>query len=115
MAGANIRLRGSVPLWPVTRSYPLPLCCSSSWRWPVSFLDKRPRSVGIIEQVRLLVGNNGAKAVEALLEGSRNTTQGIVATAVGLITLLFGASGVMIELRDALNTIWEVPSRELVS
>jgi membrane protein len=70
---------------------------------------------GIIEQVRLLVGNDGAKAVEALLEGSRNTTHGIVATAVGLITLLFGASGVMIELRDALNTIWEVPSRELAS
>jgi membrane protein len=67
----------------------------------------------IVEQVQMLVGSDGAKAVQALLEGSRNTAHGIVATAVGLITLLFGASGVMIELRDALNTIWEVPTREV--
>jgi membrane protein len=68
---------------------------------------------GIVEQVRMLVGQDGAKAAEALLEGSRSTAHGIVATAIGLITLLFGASGVMIELRDALNTIWEVPTREV--
>jgi len=67
----------------------------------------------IIERVRLLAGNDGAKAVQSLIEGSRNKTQDVIATAVGLIALLFGASGVMIELRDALNTIWEVPSHEV--
>jgi membrane protein len=30
-----------------------------------------------------------------------------------VLTLLFGASGVLIELRDALNTIWEVPTPAL--
>jgi membrane protein len=64
----------------------------------------------IVERVRMLVGNDGAKAVEALIESSRNTRHGIVATAVGLITLLFGASNATTELRDALNTIWEVPT-----
>ncbi|MBV8573105.1 MAG: YihY/virulence factor BrkB family protein [Acidobacteriaceae bacterium] len=67
----------------------------------------------IVERVRMLVGKNGGAGVEALLEGSRNTKHGIIATTVGLIALLFGASGVMIELRDALNTIWEVPTREV--
>jgi len=67
----------------------------------------------IVQQVQMLVGTQGAKATEALLEGSKNTTHGIVATVVGLVTLLFGASGVMIELRDALNTIWEVPTPQL--
>lgn len=65
----------------------------------------------VIGQVAMLVGPPGAKAAAALLEGSHNTTHGIIATLVGLITLLFSASGVLIELRDALNTIWEVPSR----
>ena len=65
---------------------------------------------GIVQQVGMLVGPHGAKATEALLEGSRNTTHGIIATVLGLVTLLFGASGVLIELRDALNTIWEVPT-----
>ena len=67
----------------------------------------------IVQEVQMLVGIQGAKATEALLEGSRNTAHGIVATIVGLLTLLFGASGVMIELRDALNTIWEVPTPQL--
>lgn len=65
---------------------------------------------GVVGQVRMLVGQQGAQATEALLEGSRNTTHGIIATVIGLVTLLLGASGVLIELRDALNTIWEVPT-----
>jgi membrane protein len=68
---------------------------------------------GVVEQVRMLVGPQGAKATEALLQGSRNTTHGIIATVIGVITLLFGASGVLIELRDALNTIWEVPTPQV--
>lgn len=64
----------------------------------------------VVGQVRMLVGSQGAEATDALLKASRSTTQGILATAVGLITLLLSASGVMIELRDALNTIWEIPT-----
>jgi membrane protein len=67
----------------------------------------------VVRQVQMLIGTQGAKATEALLKASRNTTHGIIATTVGMVTLLFGASGVMIELRDALNTIWEVPTPEL--
>jgi len=67
----------------------------------------------VVQQVQMLIGPAGAKAIQAVLEGSHNTTHGILATLIGVITLLFGASGVMIELRDALNTIWEVPSPTL--
>jgi membrane protein len=63
----------------------------------------------LVYQVQDLAGPAGATAVQALLEGARNTTHGVIATIIGLITLLFGASGVLIELHDALNTIWEVP------
>lgn len=63
----------------------------------------------IVRQVQMLVGSQGAQATDALLKGSRDSAQGIVATVVGFVTLLFSASGVMIELRDALNTIWEIP------
>lgn len=67
----------------------------------------------IVQQVQMLVGAQGAKAIEAVLQGSRNTTHGVIATLVGIVTLFFGASGVLIELRDALNTIWEVPTPAL--
>jgi membrane protein len=76
-------------------------------------LGQQAAATDIIGQVQALVGSQGAQAAQALLEGSRNTTHGIIATAFGVLTLLFGASGVLIDLRDALNTIWEVPTPEL--
>lgn len=68
---------------------------------------------GVVEQIQLLAGSEAAKGIQGSLEGSRNTTHGIIATVAGVLTLLFGASGVLIELRDALNVIWEVPTPEL--
>src|SRR5438105_7093522 len=47
----------------------------------------------LAHQIRGLVGDDGAKAVETML-ASHTQAQGIVATVVGLITLVVGASGV---------------------
>src|SRR5579872_2509928 len=66
----------------------------------------------IVEQIEGLTGPQGARGIQALLTGAQNTSHGILATIAGLLTLLFGASGVLLELRDALNTIWEIPQRE---
>ena len=63
----------------------------------------------VVWQIQSLVGSEAANGIQAVLEGTRHSTHGIIATAIGLLTLLFGASGVLIELRDALNTIWEIP------
>jgi membrane protein len=47
-----------------------------------------------------------------LLEGASNPKEGIAATIIGIITLLFGALGVFNALHDSLNTIWEVKEEE---
>jgi membrane protein len=64
----------------------------------------------ILWEVEDMVGPAGTHAIGSLLEGAEHTTHGILATVLGLLALLFGASGVLVELRDALNTIWEVPA-----
>lgn len=64
-----------------------------------------------IAQITALIGPAAGKTVGAFLQGSRNTSHGVIATALGLLTLLFSASGVVVELREALNTIWDVPSK----
>ena len=66
----------------------------------------------VVWQIQSLVGPEAASAIQTVLEGTRHTTHGIIATAIGLLTLFFGASGVLIELRDALNTIWEIPAAQ---
>ncbi len=67
----------------------------------------------IVEHVDKLIGSTAGNALEAFIKGSRNRTHGIIATVFGVVTLLFSASGVVTELRDALNTIWDVPQGDL--
>src|ERR1035437_5055960 len=54
------------------------------------------------------LGGSGALAVNAMLVGASKPHEGIVATVVGVGTLLFAAIGVVVQLKDALNTVWEV-------
>jgi membrane protein len=59
-------------------------------------------------EVEGLLGPQGAEVIQGLLQNASKTGAGIVATAVGVGTLLLGASGAFAQLQDALNTIWEV-------
>jgi membrane protein len=61
-------------------------------------------------QIRDLVGPGGALAIEGLLEGAYKPGTGALATGLGFLTLAFGASSVVGELREALDTIWHVPA-----
>ena len=60
--------------------------------------------------IRGLLGDTGAQAVEAMLKGADRPREGMVATILGLGTLLFAAIGVVVQLKDALNTVWDVKS-----
>ena len=69
----------------------------------------------ILEQFRQMVGNEGARAVEAVLTSAQQPATGAFASLLGLATLLFGASGVFVALRSALNKLWEVKPQEAAS
>jgi membrane protein len=63
----------------------------------------------LVNQIRGLIGQEGAEAVQAMIQNARKPESGgTIATLFGVIALLFGASGVFGQLQDALNTIWEV-------
>jgi len=61
-------------------------------------------------QLNGLLGDAGANAVEAMLSGADHPRQGVIATVFGIGLLVFAALGVVIQLKDALNTIWDVQS-----
>lgn len=65
----------------------------------------------IVGAIGGLVGQQGAEAIQAMIQGASHPASGILATIIGLVTLLLGASGVFGELQDALNTIWEVTEK----
>ena len=61
----------------------------------------------ILNQVSAMLGKEGADAVRGMIEHAQAPASGLLASVLGLFTLLLGASGVFGELRDALNLIWE--------
>ncbi len=63
---------------------------------------------GIEDQLRGLLGPQGANAVEEIIKNSDKPKEGSIATIISVVILLFGASGVFGQLQDSLNTIWEV-------
>jgi membrane protein len=55
-----------------------------------------------------LLGDSGSQAIEAMLKGADRPREGVVATVIGVATLVFAAVGVVVQLKDAFNTVWEV-------
>ena len=62
----------------------------------------------IVGQVQGLMGQEGAAAIESMIANANQMEGGVIASIIGIVILLFGASGVFGQLQDALNTIWEV-------
>jgi membrane protein len=58
-------------------------------------------------QLAGLIGDAGGKAVQSIVANMHQQGGGVVATIVGIATLLFGASGVFVQLQDSMNTIWK--------
>ncbi|HEX2674390.1 MAG TPA: YihY/virulence factor BrkB family protein [Polyangiaceae bacterium] len=55
-----------------------------------------------------VVGSGAADAIQSIAKNARAPGTGVFSIAVGVVVLLFGASGVFGELQAALNTVWDV-------
>lgn len=62
----------------------------------------------IVGQLDGLIGREGARAVQSLLEGASQRRTGMLATVFGSIAFVVAATGAFLELQSALNTIWRV-------
>ncbi len=63
----------------------------------------------LLGQLRGLMGEKGAEAIQLVLAGARNHDSGLRATIIATVLLLFGATSVFAELKDSLDEIWGVP------
>lgn len=73
----------------------------------IAFGDQAARGE-ISREIGSVVGSSAASAIEALVVNARAPSSGVIGSIVGLVILLFGASGAFNELQSALNTIWGV-------
>lgn len=75
------------------------------------FGDEAARG-GITRELGNVMGVQTANVVEEMVANAGKPKAGIAATIIGVIMLLFGASGVFGQLKDALNTIWNVEAKK---
>lgn len=66
----------------------------------------------VVGQIRGLTGEQGARGVQALLEGASQPARSWTATGIGLLTFFIGATGAFLELQTAINGIWRVKPKE---
>jgi membrane protein len=64
-------------------------------------------------QLSGMVGQTAAAAIDSMLAGANQPHQGALATVIGTAVLLFAALGVVVQLKDAFNTVWEVDERKI--
>ena len=60
-----------------------------------------------------MVGQPAADAIDSMLASANKPQQGLLATAIGTALLLFSALGVVVQLKDAFNTVWEVDEKKI--
>lgn len=75
----------------------------AGWIWPPEAVTGQ-----LEEQMTSVVGEGGWQQAKEMMEAARKQSGGGLAAVIGAIVLLFGATGVLVQLQSALNKAWEV-------
>jgi membrane protein len=62
----------------------------------------------LLGQFGSLMGDEGRKLIETLLTNADQPRKGAAAMAIGVIAAVIGATGAFVQLKSALNSVWEV-------
>ena len=69
----------------------------------------------IVGQLSGLIGIDGARGIQALIESANKPAQGLIATGISIAVLIVGATTVFAELQSAMDRIWDVPAAQKAS
>jgi membrane protein len=69
----------------------------------------------VLGEMRELLGDAGANAVQGLLASAHQSGLKGIAAAIGIVTLLVGATSVFGELQNTLDYIWKSPKKSSVA
>jgi membrane protein len=72
------------------------------------FADREQVTGRLTSYMQQTMGETGARQVQTMLQQASQPGRGLVGSLVGLVTLVAGATGVLLELQTALNRAWGV-------
>jgi membrane protein len=73
-----------------------------------AFMDPSDVQGGLESQLRSLMGPSAGGEVRTMIQESERPGGGLIPTIVGIVALIFGATGAMGQLQAALNRAWDV-------
>lgn len=73
-----------------------------------SFYDKKEITTQLSTQIEAMMGGDVASDIESIIGKASETRGTVLASILGIATLLFGATGVFYQLQQMLNRIWQV-------
>lgn len=62
----------------------------------------------ILKEISIMLGPDAAKSIDSMLHNAAINSDSKLFLIIGVVTLLYGASGLFISLQKSLNTIWDV-------
>ncbi len=81
------------------------IAVSSVW------LGKEAAQGYLYKQFEGLLGTVGALQLQEMISNAHISGNTPLATTIGIVTLLFGATGVFLEIQDSINSIWSLKAK----
>jgi len=97
------RLSAALAFYSILSLAPLVILALRIASWAFGNSNAQSQLLG---QVQDLIGYQGREAVVGIIEHAQNPAKGAFASAIGVLTLLFGASGVFGEIRSITCCVW---------
>ncbi|WP_339923807.1 YihY/virulence factor BrkB family protein [uncultured Cyclobacterium sp.] len=76
------------------------------------FMERSDTVVEITSGLTGMIGAESAESIAEIIVNANLADQSVLMTIVGLGTMLFGATGLFVQLQKSLNSIWEVKKSE---
>ena len=99
----GLRMSAAMSFYGILSLAPLLVLMVAVLGW---WLDRSYIETSLIEQIRSVIGAQGARVVQQALSSAQQPSQGITASLFAFGLLLFGATGVFAELQDAFERLW---------
>lgn len=72
------------------------------------FLGQQAASGELFDQIKTYVGNDAALQIQGMIGSLAFNKGSIIASVIGILTMLIGATGVFNEIKDSINFMWGI-------
>jgi membrane protein len=99
----GMRMSAAMSFYGILSLAPLLLAIVAMLGW---WMDRSVLEERLLGQMGAVIGAQGAGVLQAALESAQEPKEGLTASVIGFVVLLFGATGVFGELQQAFERVW---------